>query len=136
MGDETKKHTREELETMARAIAISIDRATEPGVGFMLFLYDFGEPGGHLAYISNAKREDMVRAMNEWIARQTDGPSDLHLVTVALGNAIAQLDALPSVEELDDDDAAAVEYCRRVLKAAQAGDLTPIREEIREDDEA
>jgi len=39
-----------------------------PGTGFVLLAFDFG-PNGRLEYVSNAKREDVVKAMIEFIAK-------------------------------------------------------------------
>jgi len=48
-----------------------IGGACEPlGLGFNLLLFDFGEKG-NLFYISNAKREDIINVMKEFIARNT-----------------------------------------------------------------
>lgn len=38
-----------------------------PGIGFCLFMFDFGDKG-RMNYVSNAKREDMITAMKEFIA--------------------------------------------------------------------
>ncbi|WP_322092844.1 hypothetical protein [Paraburkholderia bannensis] len=50
------------------------------GHGFALLVFDFG-PGGTMNYISNAKREDMLIALREFIAshegRAHDAPEDL-----------------------------------------------------------
>lgn len=43
-----------------------------PGWGFALLVFEFrDEPGGDMTYISNAQRPDIVKAMQEWIARQS-----------------------------------------------------------------
>lgn len=48
-------------------------RDIEPaGLGFALLVFDFG-PGGNLAYVSNARREDMLRAMREFIEKNEAG---------------------------------------------------------------
>lgn len=39
------------------------------GWGFTLFLFKFGE-GGATFYVSNARREDMLKALVEFIMRQ------------------------------------------------------------------
>lgn len=36
-----------------------------PGLGITLFVFDFGTQGGML-YGSNARREDMLRAIDKW----------------------------------------------------------------------
>lgn len=57
--------------------------------------------------------------------------TDAHILAVALGNAIATAD-----EAMDDDeDIETWLYCKRVLAAWQAGDMGPIREEIRAEEE-
>jgi hypothetical protein len=35
--------------------------------GIIVFAFDFGEGGG-MAYISNARRDDCINALEEWIA--------------------------------------------------------------------
>jgi hypothetical protein len=38
--------------------------------GFALFIFPFGsEPGNCINYIFNGRREDMILAMKEWLAR-------------------------------------------------------------------
>jgi hypothetical protein len=39
-----------------------------PGYGFALLIFNFGE-GGNMFYTSNANREDIIRAMEEFIAK-------------------------------------------------------------------
>jgi GGDEF domain-containing protein len=39
-----------------------------PGYGFSLLIFTFG-PDGNLFYTSNANREDMIRIMQEFIAK-------------------------------------------------------------------
>lgn len=41
-------------------------------MGFALFVFDFGERG-NLAYCSNAEREDMIKTVEEWLAKQQAG---------------------------------------------------------------
>ena len=58
------------LEQECRRLADVVKRELPPGQqGFGLFLFDFGA-GGNIAYVSNADRQDMIRAMREWIERQ------------------------------------------------------------------
>lgn len=61
------------LENSARNIAGMIDQGlqSEHGqrVGFALFLFTFGE-GGSLTYMANCKRDDMVKVVEEWLARE------------------------------------------------------------------
>lgn len=67
---ETPENRREraKMEAHSRAIAEAIAESLPEGIGFALLLFDFGE-GGNLAWISNANREDMVRALREQLAR-------------------------------------------------------------------
>lgn len=56
----------EHLEETARDIGRTIAEATPEGAGFVLVLFDFG-PGGHMTYLSNARREDMIAMFSELI---------------------------------------------------------------------
>ena len=48
----------------------AIDKSTHKGTtGFALLIFEFGE-GGALFYVSDAKRDDMVKAFKEFIAKQ------------------------------------------------------------------
>jgi hypothetical protein len=45
-------------------------RESGGGYGFALLVFPFGDdPGGRMNYVSNARREDMLVAMKEFIAR-------------------------------------------------------------------
>jgi hypothetical protein len=39
------------------------------GMGFTVLMFDYG-PGGNVFYLSSAKREDMLKAMQEFIDKQ------------------------------------------------------------------
>lgn len=43
-----------------------------PGLGFCLLVFEFFEPG-MANYLSNAQREDMIRALEETVARLKGG---------------------------------------------------------------
>lgn len=43
-----------------------------PGIGFALFVFDFGAPG-ITNYVSNAVREDMILSMRETLKRFESG---------------------------------------------------------------
>jgi len=48
-----------------------------PGLGFCLLMFDYGG-GGNLAYVSTAKREDMVKLLDEFremLVSEVDPPS-------------------------------------------------------------
>jgi hypothetical protein len=64
--------TREELELICRALGEGIagemnDRSSGRPMGFCLWLFDFGQ-GGHLAYVSNARREHVIKMLREHLA--------------------------------------------------------------------
>ena len=40
------------------------------GTGVCVFAFDFGGRGGGMAYISNAERTGMVKALREWLNRE------------------------------------------------------------------
>lgn len=51
-------------------VARALDKRFK-GYGFALFVFDFDrtDGGGRVNYISNGRREDMIVAVKEWIAR-------------------------------------------------------------------
>lgn len=53
---------------MMNGLAHALNKVLAPA-GFALFVFDFKD-NSKVNYISNAKREDMVAAMKEWIKRQ------------------------------------------------------------------
>lgn len=58
----------EKAEAMLKEIGTLLKAACPPGYGFSLLVFTFGE-GGNMFYSSNARREDMIRAMQEFIAK-------------------------------------------------------------------
>ena len=78
MADRPETHGerafRLQLETRCRAVAEKIARESLPGTGFALLMFDFGADG-NMAYVSNAKRADMRRAVREWL-ETTRQPGD------------------------------------------------------------
>jgi hypothetical protein len=58
-----------ELEARLKEMGDHLRRALGDQIGFSLFLFEF-QPGGSLFYTSNCAREDIVRAMKEFIALQ------------------------------------------------------------------
>jgi hypothetical protein len=52
------------MEQSIRRIADVIAPQLPKGTGFALLVFDFGEKG-HASYISNASREDMIKALRE-----------------------------------------------------------------------
>ena len=68
----TEKQVRLVLERKCREIANGLAAQCPAGVGFALFLFDFGD-GGNLAYVSNGSRETMIQAVEEWLRHAKAG---------------------------------------------------------------
>lgn len=64
-----KLHEFPELEAYLPGLVQRIGADLPAGLGFALFLFDFG-PNGRIAYASSAERADMVRTVKEWIAHE------------------------------------------------------------------
>jgi hypothetical protein len=64
LGTIIQKQVRLLLESQARRLA----EGCPAGVGFALMIFDFGE-GGNMAYVSNAERADMIRALEELLQK-------------------------------------------------------------------
>jgi hypothetical protein len=58
-----------EVESKLRELSEHIGARLPEGWGFTLLLFSYG-PDGNLFYMSSAEREDVVKVMKEWIARQ------------------------------------------------------------------
>lgn len=58
----------EGAENMLNEIGGILREACPEGYGFSLLVFSFGE-GGNMFYTSNAQREDMIRAMQEFIQK-------------------------------------------------------------------
>lgn len=58
----------EQAELMLNEIGKILKEVCPKGYGFNLLIFSFGE-GGNMFYCSNAQREDMIRAMQEFIAK-------------------------------------------------------------------
>lgn len=63
-----EKQVRLLLEKQCADIGREIGALLPAGVGFSLIVFDFGE-GGNLAYVSNANRSDMIRSLEELLAK-------------------------------------------------------------------
>lgn len=55
-----------QIEKILKKIGHKIGDLLPQGWGFTLLIFNFGEKG-NLFYISNAKREDMIKTMQEFI---------------------------------------------------------------------
>lgn len=64
-----------ELEAKARDIGRLLKRTMPKGVGFTLLLFDFGHDGW-MTYLSSADRQDMIKAMREFIFKLESGAED------------------------------------------------------------
>jgi hypothetical protein len=70
-----QKQVRFVLEQQTREIAEKVKAWCPAGVGFLLFLADYGEKG-NLAYVSTCDRVDAIKLVVDWLARQrAEGPS-------------------------------------------------------------
>ena len=67
------------LEGAMQPLAAALDNAlpdlvgTDERVGFLVMLFEFGKEGGYLAYASNGDRDDMIKTVEEWLARAKTG---------------------------------------------------------------
>jgi hypothetical protein len=61
-----------QVEGIARDLGRTIASALPGGLGFAVLVFDFGD-GGTMAYMSNAKREQMIRALRELIDKLEKG---------------------------------------------------------------
>jgi hypothetical protein len=61
----------EKAEAMLKEIGQLLRSACPKGYGFSLLIFTFG-PGGNMFYSSNAQREDMIRAMQEFIEKHRE----------------------------------------------------------------
>lgn len=60
-----------EAERVLKQLGQVVGEACPPGYGFSLMIFDFEKLGstGAMFYISNANREDMINAMQEFIKK-------------------------------------------------------------------
>lgn len=56
----------DEIREAGNRLGEVVGRALPPGWGFGLFLFTYG-PGGSMFWISSARRDDMAKALSEWI---------------------------------------------------------------------
>jgi len=61
------------IEKHAREIGKILLDVLPPGVGFTLWLFDFGE-GGWFTFLSNTRRDDMIRVFIEHIDKLMQDP--------------------------------------------------------------
>lgn len=73
------RRERAELDDLCLQIAEALSDVLPPGVGFAVQLFQF-DPGRQFAWITNAKREDMLKALDELRVRLPAGMADEHKV--------------------------------------------------------
>lgn len=56
------------MQEIGRILDGAIKGKAGRSMGFMLMVFDFGE-GGRMSYISNAQREDIILALEEFITK-------------------------------------------------------------------
>lgn len=61
-----------DLERLARELGAAARRIIPKGTGFAVMVFDFGGRG-HMTYVSNAQREDMITALREQITHLETG---------------------------------------------------------------
>lgn len=56
-----------------KTIAKKVDEELPKGYGFVVLAFNFGEEkDNEMMYVSNANRQDIVKAMEEWIIKTKD----------------------------------------------------------------
>lgn len=62
----------EQVISLLRRTATGLDLKLPEGWGFGVFLFEYGDAKGRMAWISSAARAEMVKALQEWIKRNSD----------------------------------------------------------------
>lgn len=70
MDDETfeSQAMRLALQETLKEMARILKACLPDGVGYTLWLYDYGA-GGNTVYLSTAQRQDMIKLVEEWLAK-------------------------------------------------------------------
>ena len=61
------------LNEKARQLAHQLQAEMPPGIGFTLFVFEMSKETGQrsfISYISNAQRDDMIIAIQQWLKTQ------------------------------------------------------------------
>ncbi len=119
---QTEIQVRLVLERQCRALAEDLGRKVPAGVGFILFLCDFGNDG-NLAYVSSVERDGAIKLVQEWLDHQDDNydVKTLRELLVAGGDlllTVAKAVGFPG--ELSDPQAL-VAHCERLRIRADSG---------------
>lgn len=111
----TQKQVRLVLEQQCRQIANLLKPQVPAGVGFILFLSDFGE-GGNVAYVSTVEREGAVKLVQEWLDAQDDthDVKRLRELIVTAGEALSEVAAAVGFDGMAAEDGIArlTHHCR------------------------
>lgn len=59
-----------QIEGVLSGLGKKIQKYLPKGWGFSLFIFDFNTDKGSIFYISNAKRDDMLKALKEFIKKE------------------------------------------------------------------
>lgn len=62
-----------EIEEATDGIGRLIAASCPPGCGFVLAMYEFGDPGGWCSYAANGQREDIAKFLRELATRLEGG---------------------------------------------------------------
>lgn len=69
--------TLEEVERKMQKIGAMVKAETPAGWGFAVLCFSFGE-NGFMNWVSNAERDDMIKALREMAARMESDRRDFH----------------------------------------------------------
>lgn len=91
-----------EAEARLKPAIRALEKMMPPGMGIALFVFERNTDRGNMGYIANAERQDMRRALAEFLAKwDADAAGQpFHPLTLEAFEAWIQHDALP-VEDSD-----------------------------------
>lgn len=108
----TQRQVRLVLETQCRKLADDLRAKVPAGVGFLLFLADYGD-AGNLAYVSSCKRDDAIRLVQEWLDTQdANHPAEGWETAAQFLLEVARATGFPG----EPEPAALLEHCRMLAK--------------------
>jgi hypothetical protein len=107
------------LERQCRSIAEALRPVMPAGIGFILFLSDYGERG-NVAYVSTIERDDVIKLLHEWLDRE-DANADAKSLRELLVSAGDLLDTIARAAGFPvpiEDPTALVEHVARLRERA------------------
>lgn len=120
MADETlvEKQVRLVLEQQCRQIANLLKPQVPAGVGFILFLSDFGD-GGNVAYVSTVEREGAIKLVQEWLDAQDDtyDVKRLRELLYTAGASLVEIASAVGFEGNAGDLGALLAHCRTLRES-------------------